>query len=1653
MPRSLVLLSLVCLLSVACSRETPPPEPSPPTAEPAAVAERPAGDSRESTIAAKPMAGTPVAGTPVAGTPVPASGNTTIAVLDISERNNEGKNGIAVTFSREVDASVDIQPYLSVTLADGSPVAGAWVLSENRKLAWFMNTEPNTGYQIKVSPGLKAANQSRLLAAASDTLTTRRLLPSVNFASDGMVLPVGYVSGLPVVTVNIDAVDVDFFRIEDEHISDFMARIRSYGRSSWYVRNLKDLGALVYSGRFDLNAPTNTRSKRDLDVQSIDQLQQSGLYLAVMRPAGEYNDLETTWFTITDIGLHLRQYRSQLDVHAASLTSGKPLADVSLEILDSENRVTATATTTPEGQASFTGDQQKGQVLVARKGNQITLLDLRQPALDLAEFDLGARPQLANELFIYGPRDLYRPGETVAVSALLRDRDGRLDQAPVLTAEIRNPLGSTVKSFKWQAQSLGYYAYQYTLPDNATVGRWTLVVNGILEKPVVYPINVEEFLPERMKLTLADGQARTLVTSASETPRIAVLGEYLYGAPAEGNKFDALLQISHWRSPLVDLKGYQFGDLLDTQFSRQQDLDEVTLDPEGKTQLNIPNRWHNVHSPLEVRVVGSLYETGGRAVTRAHPILVWPNTLQPGIRPQFGDRNPEPGSNAGFDIVLARVDGTLVAADGLEATLIKEDRQYFWEYNQHNGWHWDWSEKEFPVAVETLATSDSGAVSVVFPVEWGRYRLEVVDTATNVKTSVRFFAGYDWYYDWKNADQQAAARPDKINLALDKPAYAAGETAQLKILPPAAGEVVVLVEGDMPLWSTKLSVGEAGAVVDIPIDAAWDQHNLYVSALLVQPSGKALKQTPKRALGLIHLPLDREQRRLQVELNAPETVLPATDLVTKVQVTAAGAMPGEVMLTLAAVDVGVLSITDFATPDPFEHFFGQRRYTVDAWDMFADVIEVQQAEKARQRFGGDADLVRGGDRPKSDVQIVSLFQGPVTLDADGKAEISLTLPDFNGRLRLMAVAFSDAAFGSADTEVTVSAPIIAEIAMPRFLAMGDQSQLALDLRNNTDVPVDLTVDLSATAPLKLSGDSPSFSLTPNQRVTLRVPVIADGYSGSGTITARIRSQQVEDFSRSWQLGVRPAYPAISQKIERVLAAGETFAITAEDLPAVILETLQSSVSVTPVVNLQIREQIKNLLSYPYGCLEQTASRAWPLTYASQEQQRAFGMTPMDDQERFRRIQEAVDRILSFQRSNGSFGLWGPDSDEEHWLTVYATDFLLRAQEQGMDVPKKQLDRALERLGRYLSGSGTFVHQRWSREPDHYAFATRAYAGYVLGRLQRAPLGVLRNIYRRDFSKAESGYAQLHLALALLAMGDKGNGEEAARKALYNFGGEYKYLGDYGSKVRDIGMAIALLAAEDAYRERVLNLSLELRDAMADRRWFSTQERFALFMAGMSLEQNAGSSWQGKWQLGSADSHDLKQSAGWQRGFDGDQLQQGLVFTSRHDGPLYASAVITGYGVEAPTPVAEGIDIERHWYTLAGEPAKLDNVKSGERYLVHIRLSGGKRVADALVVNLLPSGFELENENLNTALDFESLTLDGKSLKSLRQQTDVKHREYLDDRFVAAINHVGYNSSHVFFVVRAVTPGVYQVPPPLVEDMYRPEIHALGETLEQITIQP
>lgn len=1586
-----------------------------------------------------------------------------LTLLDASEVQLDGAATLVLTFSIPLDPEQDFARTVHVVDKKSGKVDGAWELSPNLKELRLRHLEPNRDLVVSVERDLTALNKAAFGRAYEKTITTRDVQPSVGFASRGSLLPGKVVEGLPVMALNVNEVDVNFFRVKPESLAAFVSQWEYRNAlSNWESDNLLKMADLVYTGRFDLNPARNTREKRLLPLSDIKPLQQAGVYIAVMNQAGHYNySNPATLFTLSDIGVSAHRYHNRLDIFTQSLENGAAQQGVEVALLDEKGQTLAQAASDAQGHVQLENSQQAA-LLLARKDGQTTLLDLKLPALDLAEFAIAGAPGYSKQFFMFGPRDLYRPGETVILNGLLRDSDGKTLPDQPVKLEVVKPDGQVLRTVVSQPEN-GLYRFTYPLDSGAPTGMWHIRANTGDNQPRMWDFHVEDFMPERMALNLS---AQKTPLAPSEEVTFSVVGYYLYGAPANGNTLQGQLFLRPQREAVQALPGFQFGDIAEENLSRSLDEVQLTLDENGRGDVSANSQWQEAHSPLQVILQASLLESGGRPVTRRAEQAIWPADTLPGIRPQFASKavydyrtdatvnQPivDEGGNAAFDIVYADAQGNKKAASGLQVRLIRERRDYYWNWSESEGWQSQFDQKDLVEGEQTLDLSADETGKVSFPVDWGSYRLEV-KAPNDAISSVRFWAGYSWQ---DNSDGSGAARPDRVTLKLDKPTYRPGDTIKLHVAAPVAGKGYAMVESsDGPLWWQEIDVPAEGLDLSIPVDKAWNRHDLYLSALVVRPGDKSRSATPKRAVGLLHLPLGDENRRLDLTLESPAKIRPNQPLTVNVKASAKhGETPKQINVLLSAVDSGVLNITDYVTPDPWQAFFGQKRYGADIYDIYGQVIE-GQGRLATLRFGGDGDeLKRGGKPPVNHVNIVAQQALPVTLNEQGEGSVTLPIGDFNGELRVMAQAWTAEDFGSSESKVIVAAPVIAELNQPRFMAGGDTSRLTLDVTNLTDKPQTLTIELAASGLLELVSQQPApVNLAPGVRTTLFIPVRAKEGFGEGELQATLTGLNLPGETlpaqhKQWKIGVRPAWPAQTVNSGTVLQAGETWHAPAQNLENFSPVTLQGQLLLSGKPPLNLARYIRELKAYPYGCLEQTASGLFPSLYTNAAQLKALGIAGDTDEKRRAAVDTGISRMLQMQRDNGGFALWDNNGPEEYWLTAYAMDFLVRAGEQGYSVPADAINRGNERLLRYLQDPG-MMSVRYSDDTQASKFAVQAYAGLVLARQQKAPLGALREIWERR-GQAASGLPLLQLGIALKNMGDASRSEQALTLALNTPRRDaQQWMADYGSPLRDNALMLSLLEENKLQPEAQNTLLTTLSEQAFGQRWLSTQESNALFLAARTLQDLPGT-WQAQTSL--AD-QPLTGDKAQTRNLDADRLSA-LQVTNSGDQPLWLRLDSSGYPQTAPVPASNVLHIERQILGTDGQSKSLSSLRSGELVLVWLEVKASQNVPDALVVDLLPAGLELENQNLaNSSASLQDSGSEVQNLLNQMQQADIQHMEFRDDRFVAAVAVNQGQPVTLVYLARAVTPGTYQVPVPQVESMYVPQWRATGSTEGLLIVTP
>ena len=1531
---------------------------------------------------------------------------------------------ICAQFSEDlVKVGVDYAPF--VTVDEAAPKS---VEAEGRQIC-VGGLEHGRQYRVAFRAGLPAAIGEVLESPVMLSVYVKDRSPSARFTGDSFVLPSTARRGIPVVTVNMDVADIKLFRIGDRALAQlisgyqFLRQIDGYDMSSIGDQ----MGEPVWQGELVVANELNREVTTSFPVDEALPDRKPGVYVMTATPKDDRSETwqsrATQWFVVSDIGLSTYTGQDGLTVFARSLSTALPVAGVDLTLLARNNEILGTAKTDGQGRASFNPGLSRGEggmvpaVLMASDGDEdFVFLDMTRAGFDLSDRGVAGRAAPgALDVYAWTERGIYRAGEEVHVAALARDGTASAVENLPLTFIFSRPDGVEDRRIVSDGASSGGHAVDLPLSSAAMRGTWSVAIHTDPKQPAVASqvFLVEDFVPDRIEFDMTSDRDEIAL---GETADVTVDGRFLYGAPAVGLALEGEVTLStvrEWEA----FDGYVFG-LADEEEGDATRLPLPALPAIGEdgkatfpvTVTQLPATTRLVNAAVTVR----MREAGGRAVERDLDIGIRPPSDMIGIRPDFSGNEVPQGGTAKFSVIATNPDGERVALAGARWSLVKVERNYQW-YRSGNYWNYEPVTFTRAVADGTLEIAAEGTVSLSQPVDWGRYRLEIetADPAGPV-TSYEFDAG--WFVTATSTET-----PDGLEIGLDKATYAPGEVAKLNISPRFAGELLVTVGADRLLATVSASVPADGATIDIPVGPDWGA-GAYVTATLYRPGEAQESRMPSRAIGVKWLKVDPGAKKLDVSTAAPEKSLPRSTLAVPVSVTGAE-LGDEAYVMVAAVDLGILNLTRYTPPDPEAWFFGQRMLGIELRDLYGRLIDGSLGVTGRLRTGGDGSALAAEGSPPTE-ELVAFFSGPVRLDADGKATIGFDMPQFNGTVRIMTVAWTRKAVGHAVQDVVVRDPVVVTAGLPRFMAPGDGAVMRLDVANTDGPDGDYALEIETSGDLS-TGSAPlpdRLTLAGGRRQTLTVPLIAQTVGTAG-ITIRLSHADGTTVEQVLSIPVRPAaMPVTTRMVVDLGPDGRSLRVDRELLAASMIKGATVSVGVSQSAALDVPSLLMTLDRYPYGCAEQTTSRALPLLYVS-ELSAGAGMD--DDPEIRSRVQDAIYRVVNYQSSSGSFGLWGPGYGDL-WLDAYVSDFLTRAREKGFDVPVQAMEQALNNLQNALAydidleDRGTEI----------------AYALYVLARNKKASVGDLRYYSDTQLEAFSSPMAVAQLAASLALYGDVQRSEATFGAALQlaRSTGEHDWSrADYGSKLRD-GAAMLALAAESrpvsAVVPELIGFVTAERDAT---QWTSTQDEAWMLLAARALQAgNAALSLEIDGQ---------PYTGAFSKTVTGEELlDRPIVVANAGSRPIQAVVTTVAAPLQPLPAGGDGFGIERTYYRLDGSEANVTEVAQNERFVVVLKVTEDNDWAQRVLVNdLLPAGFEIDNPRLVSSADLANF--------DWLARTEAAHLEFRDDRFVAAFDRPagGDRAITLAYVVRAVTPGVFTHPAASVEDMYRPQYSARTST--------
>ncbi len=1500
-------------------------------------------------------------------------------------------------------------------------------------------------YEVELLPGFPAVTGEKTLESWKGRIVVPDRKASISFAGTGYVLPREGSAGLPVTTINLDKVKLKLVRINERNLVPSINAEKltmSFDPDS-IDELINQSGSLVWQGGMTITGERNRPVATAIPLGDILRDKGPGVYLAVVdRPdakEGDGSQPATNWVLVSNLGLTTYSGRDGMAVAVRSLGDAKPVGGVTLKLYARNNAELAAVTSDKDGLARIPGGLLHGSggdepfaVMAYGPGGDFNFLEVGRAAFDLSDRGVSGPPQPGPvDSYLYTDRGIYRPGETVHLTALVRDDKQASVGGLPLTLRLLRPDGVEVDRRQLTGDKLGGHDETYELARDARFGTWRVELKLDPKAPAIGSVEfrVEDFVPPQLKLELS---AADRPIRPGEPFPVEATARYYYGAPGAGLAVESQATIALDEQPFPSEPGFQFGLATEEFSGKSIDLDAPATDEQGKTSVTLAlTDLPDLTRPLAATIRVSVFEPSGRPIneTLTRPISTRPLAI--GLRSPAGEDAIPEGQPATLDIIAVDADGKRTAAKGLRWELLRESWQYDW-YSVNGSWRHRVQVRDQPLETGMLDLAAGGEATLARTLPAGRYRWEVVDGASGAQTSLRFHVG--WWVDAALPDV-----PDKLTATLDKATYRPGDTARLLIKAPFAGEAELAIASDRILALRSVTLPQAGTTVEIPVDAGWGS-GVYalVSAYRPQTAGPApgpgqgMPRGPGRAVGVAWLGIDPSPRTLSVALTAPDVARPrgSIDIGAKVAGLTAGE---EAYLTLAAVDEAVLKLTDFVSPAPETYFFGKRQLGVELRDLYGRLIDPGARGVGVLRSGGDQFAKRSvAGLPDKSSRVVALYSGIVRLDVDGAAKVHFDIPDFQGQLRLMAVAFSAKKLGSASGAVTVRDPVVTTVSLPRFLAPGDNAQIGLVINNLEGAGGDYHLKLAADGAGAFAAPiDQAIPLATGAGFTAAFPLLATT-TGNVAIHLELSGPNDLKIARDFTLGVRPAQAYQLHRFVAKLDPGQSVTLDDGAADEFLPGTAETLLSVSPRPDWDVPGLLRALDRYPYGCLEQTTSRALPLLYVEAVARLWHtdpGFSPAQA------LDGAIGHIVELQRGDGSFGVWTDSDDTVPWLDAYATDFLLRAREHGKTVPDYALKAALGWLRDYVRQQHT----------DANSLPAMAYAHYVLARAKAGELPALRYFNDTQLSALPTTLAKAQVAAALAAYGDTTRAAAAYAAALGPAPQRppgLRYI-DYGSDLRDSAGLLAFASENAALQPRLTAVMDRIGELFARADLPSTQEEAWLLMAAEAAVRATG----GEMTVATGDAPPQKRTGPlyFRRALG--SAAAPLTVANRGTAPAWRTISMTGVPRADLPAESNGYTVSRSIFRPDGSPADLSKVRQTDRFVIVIKgkRTDAARAARTLVVDLLPAGFEIA-----------TATLSGDSAGSypwLKDLSDTAYTEERDDRYIAALDlGDGKGDFTLAYVVRAVTPGQFKYPALVVEDMYEPETS--GRTaIGMLSVQP
>ena len=1548
----------------------------------------------------------------------------------------DGTSRIRFTTSQEVDLA-SAKPFITI-----DPVRKFTLEGDRQSFTVRGTFEPGMSFHVVLKKGLESVLGGKTQNDYETDIIFGNVTPSFRFASEaGVYMLLGGQKKIEIKTVNLPKLNVRVSQIFQNNIVFFLDQGRHYDYYYYdeyddegssrrkYRYNVGNFGRQLDYDTLSIQGAANQEVRTWFDLAPYLNTGYKGFYLVEIANPQEAWRSTAKLISISDLGLIVKRSSTDLVVFATSLATNQPIPDVLITLISTNNQVIASETSDRDGAVRFSnfGELTRDFVLklvTAELGNDFNFINLNDYRVETSRFDVAGKRDAQNvyDAFIYGDRNLYRPGENIYISAIVRNLTKELPAQFPVRLKIFSPQGTVVQEQQLKLNEEGSFESSYLTQMTSQTGQYRFELhtgNNLFLSS--YTVSVEDFVPDRLKVNLT---ASHDVARPGEKIIYDMQALNFFGPPAAGRawEFEGSFDII----PYISKKfpAFRFSDDGATNYSANPEVITGRTDDEGMTRIEfvLPK---NLTSTGLLRAKGrvAVFDESGRPVYQLAQTIVYPKEYYIGIH-RKGEYYIRP--NTPQKIQLIAVDATDAPIAEFKARV--EMIRYEWHsvLRQHAGTNtlrYVSERRSVPVKSDMITLTDQTTEYTFVAPRSGDYVVRISKAEDTGFNEFSFYA-----YDWGAADITSfPVNPEaRVEMVLDKAVYAPGEKAKILFQAPFSGKMLVTVERNQVFSYRYLDVVNNAASMEMTVDESF-LPNVYLGAVLFR---KITDQNIPLMVGHGFAPLmvERKSNLLTVTIQAPEKIRPKT----KQTVTVTAGNEKNVFVTLAAVDEGICQVKNYKTPDPYGHFYAKKALETDTYDFFKDLIPEPEkvATPGSSVGGGEAEEIAKRVNPLGVQRFkpVALWSGILKTNGSGRVDVTLDVPEFSGELRLMALAYKGDRFGSAQKGMKVADPVIITPALPRFLSPNDSIVMAVTAFNTTEKPVSLKFEIETSGGIIAVSKSATLDLYPNQERYVNIPLKATKQIGKGVVKVRT-SALGETLESTTELPVRPVSPFIAEGITGAVDGGASVSHDIEDVYLPYGRKAHLMLSPFPVANFA--KELEHLIGYPHGCIEQTTSKAFPQIYLRDI---AVLLAPsiLNTGSPTYFVNEAITKIGTMQLYDGTFSYWPGAGPTNNWSNVYATHFLLEAKRAGYAVPEAMLSSALGALGRIARSKATEDYYYYDTQRTlvkRIADKSVIYALYVLA-IANVPEKAVMDYYRSEKSLLTTDTRYL-LAGAFALSGDRRTytellppqfiTEEAQRTTGWNF----------DSPLRANALILNVLLDTDLNNPNIPRYMDYLSKTYRSYRWYSTQDdAFTLLAFGKAARMAAATKVEGSVTVGSKQYPYKGESSK----FDIDPFGKKVTIALKGDGRVYYSLVREGIRTDGAVRIEDkNLQIRREFFDRNGAPVNLASVRQNDLIIVKLTVNSSvDKLENVAVTDLLPGGFELENPRLTETTNYAFI----------KNPSTPEYMDIRDDRInlYTSFRHGG-RQQVFYYMVRAVTQGEFDYAPVVAEAMYNADYYS------------